>query len=356
MENEELNMEELMNEAIKDETQRAYASSGNVIVSVEHVSKYYVSSWNRLKRDLFKKEVKQVKALDDVSLEVKEGEIFGLLGANGSGKTTLIKLLCNLIAKDGGKITVLGRDTEQDRDYLKDVGAIVEAPTMFKNMTGRENLRYFASLTGGLPEQRIDDILNLVGLRDRADTKFSTYSLGMQQRLGIAQAIMTNPKLLILDEPINGLDPDGIMQMRELFQKLVNTYGTTIVISSHILAEMQEICDRVAILVTGKIVAVKELHELMDSTQKEIAKIMCDKPNDAFDVISKIKDVEVKLVDGTVYVRCVNDKIAEINKALVKKDVAIYSITIKKRSLEDLYKELAKWRDLGIFLKQNFTS
>ena len=344
MENEELNVEQstINTFGIEDSPIDNRFVSNTDIVSVEHLTKCYVSPLNKIKRDLLKKEVKQVKALDDVSLSVKEGEIFGLLGANGSGKTTLIKLLCGLISKDTGKISIFGKNIENDRSYLKEVGAIVEAPSMFKNMTGRENLRYFASLSGGLPEQRIDDILTLVGLKDRADTKFATYSLGMQQRLGIAQAIMSNPKLLILDEPINGLDPDGIMQMRDLFKKLCKTYGTTIIISSHILSEMQELCDRVAILVTGRLVAVKELHEIVSSTQKEIAKIMINKPQEAFDVISTIEDVEVKLVDGVIYVRCVNEKIAEINKALVTKDIAIYSVTIKKRTLEDIYKELAK--------------
>ena len=352
MENEELNLEKEQNEsfntstldeAIKDDAKKIDYFFGTTIVEVNNLSKCFVSPINKIKRDYFHKEVKQVKALDDVSLEVKEGEIFGLLGANGSGKTTLIKLLCGLISKDSGQIKIFGKDIQNDREYLKDVGAIVEAPTMFKNLTGRENLRYFASLTGKLPEQRIDDILNLVGLSDRADTKFATYSLGMQQRLGIAQAIMTNPKLLILDEPINGLDPDGIMQMRELFQKLSKTYGTTIIISSHILNEMQELCDRVAILVTGKIVAIKELNEIVSTTQKEIAKIMCDKPQEAYDIISTLDEVEVKLVNDAVYVRCVNDKIALINKSLIKKDINIYSVTIKERTLEDIYKELAKW-------------
>ena len=351
MKNEEFNLENQTNEnfgassldeAIKDDTKKADCSFGATIVEVNNLSKYYVSPIDKIKRDYFKKEVKQVKALDDVSLEVKEGEIFGLLGANGSGKTTLIKLLCGLILKDKGEIKIFGNNIEKDRTYLKDVGAIVEAPTMFKNLTGRENLRYFASLSGKLPEQRIDDILNLVGLSDRADTKFATYSLGMQQRLGIAQAIMANPKLLILDEPINGLDPEGIAQMRALFQKLSKTYGTTIIISSHILSEMQELCDRVAILVSGKIVAIKDLNEIVSTTQKEIAKIMCDKPQEAFDIISTLEDVEVKLVNDAVYVRCINEKIALINKSLIKKDINVYSVTIKKRTLEDIYKELAK--------------
>ena len=315
--------------------------SDEVVVSMENVSKVYISAFNRIKRDYFKQDVKSVKALDEISMEVKKGEIYGLLGANGSGKTTIIKLLCGLIQADNGKICVLGKDVAKTREYLQEVGAIVEAPTMFKNLTGRENLRYFASLSGGLHEQRIQDILDLVGLTDRADSKFGTYSLGMQQRLGIAQAIMSNPKLLILDEPINGLDPDGIIQMRELMHKLNETYGTTIIISSHILSEMQELCDRVAILVKGKIVAVKSLKEVSNTQQKEIAKIDCSDPEKALPLIEKIEDVEVKMVNGAIYIKCEADKIALVNKTLIKNNIDIYGINIRKRTLEDIYKELA---------------
>ena len=341
MKDEKVFVEDSLEQAIQQDIPDKKVISDEVIVSMKDVSKIYISSINKIKRDYFKQNPPSVKALDSVSLEVKKGEIFGLLGANGSGKTTIIKLLCGLISKDGGEIKVLGSDVSLTREYLKDVGAIVEAPTMFKNMTGRENLRYFASLSGGVHEQRIQDILTLVGLKDRADSKFGTYSLGMQQRLGIAQAIMSNPKLLILDEPINGLDPDGIIQMRELLQKLCRTYGTTIIISSHILSEMQELCDRVAILVSGKIVAVKTLNELSETNQKEIAKIDCSDANKAFELISKIEGVEVRLVNGSIYIRCDGPKIAEVNKTLVNADINIFGITIKKRTLEDMYKELA---------------
>ncbi len=328
----------IANDTMKDERQL----SDEIIVSMKNVSKIYISSLNKIKKDVFKQQdVKSVKALDEVSMEVKKGEIFGLLGANGSGKTTIIKLLCGLIRDDGGKIQVLGSDVTQTREYLREVGAIVEAPSMFKDLTGRENLRYFASLSGGLQEQRIQDILDLVGLKDRADSKFGTYSLGMQQRLGIAQAIMTNPKLLILDEPINGLDPDGIMQMRDLLRKLNTTYGTTILISSHILSEMQELCDRVAFLVKGKIVAVKSLKEVDNNQQKEIAKIDCSDPQKAYELIKDIKDVEVKLVNGAIYIKCEFDNIALVNKTLVKKNIDVFGLNVRKRTLEDIYKELA---------------
>jgi len=315
--------------------------NNEIIVRLDNVTKTYISTSNKIKRDLFKKPAKFVTALDNVSLEVKSGEIFGLLGANGSGKTTIIKLLCSLINKDSGKIEIFSKNISQSRDYLKDVGAIVEAPSMFKNLTGRENLRYFAALSGLHSEERINDILNIVGLKDRADTLFGTYSLGMQQRLGIAQAIMTNPKLLILDEPINGLDPDGIIQMRELMLKLNKTYGTTIIISSHILSEMQELCDRVAILVSGKIVAIKDLKEVVSAEQKIIAKIECSNVEKAFEIISAIDGVEVRNVNGVIYVRCINDNLALVNKTLIKNDINVYGIVIKKRTLEDIYKELA---------------
>ncbi len=348
MENIEINQNEErapvldeLESAIESEKKEEKVISNNIVISMQNVTKSYITPFEKIKRDYLKQQAKAVKALDDVSLEVKEGEIFGLLGANGSGKTTIIKLLCGLIQKDNGQITVLGSNVEKDRSYLKDVGAIVEAPTMFKNMTGRENLRYFADLTGSLPEERINDILNLVGLKDRADSLFQTYSLGMQQRLGIAQAIMTNPKLLILDEPINGLDPDGIIQMRELFKKLNEKYGTTILISSHILSEMQELCDRVAILVSGKIVAVKSLKEIDNAQQKIIARIECDNPQKAFELIQKLEDIEVKLVNNYVYIRCENEKIALVNKTLVQNEINIFGVTIKKRTLEDIYKELA---------------
>ena len=341
MTDEKVTKEDVFSEAISQDIPDVKPVYDEVIVSMKDVSKIYISSLNKFKRDYLKQQTPSVKALDGISMEVKKGEIFGLLGANGSGKTTIIKLLCGLIGKDSGQITVLGSDVSLTREYLKDVGAIVEAPTMFKNMTGRENLRYFASLSGGLHEQRIQDILTLVGLKDRADSKFGTYSLGMQQRLGIAQAIMSNPKLLILDEPINGLDPDGIIQIRELLQKLSRTYGTTIIISSHILSEMQELCDRVAILVSGKIVAVKTLSELNDANQLEIAKIDCSDAQKAYEIISKLEGVEVRLVNGSIYIRCESVKIAAVNKALVNGDINIFGITLKKRTLEDIYKELA---------------
>ena len=173
-------------------------------------------------------------------------------------------------------------------------------------------------------------------------SKFSTYSLGMKQRLGIAQAIMHNPKLLVLDEPINGLDPDGIIQVRDLLKKIRDSFGTTIIISSHILSELDALCDRVAILEKGHVVTVQSLEELegqMDG--KSVAKIECDNPEKAYEILSQ-EDLEVRNVDGIIYVRFAGDKMAEINKKLVLADILVKSIAVKKRTLEDVYKELMK--------------
>lgn len=312
----------------------------NPIIEFRNVTKIYNSSlFQKLKKGS-----KEIKAVEDVSFVVREGDIYGLLGANGSGKTTIIKLICGLIKKDCGEIKVFGKNIETNlTEVLKDIGALVESPTMFKEMTGLENLQYFAMLHGNISQQRILDIIELVGLTDRKDSKFSTYSLGMKQRLGIAQAIMSNPKLLILDEPVNGLDPGGIIQMRDLFKKIRDNYGTTILISSHILSEMQALCDKVAILNKGHIVVEKTLDEIENQENGyTIAKIECSDPTLAASVIEQMGDVEVKIVDNFVYIKFKGDRMAEINKELVLKDISVTSLSIRKRTLEDVYKELMK--------------
>lgn len=202
-------------------------------------------------------------AVDGLNLEVLRGEIFGFLGPNGAGKTTTIRMILGLIAPTAGGAEILGRDLVAHRaEALPRVGALVETPALYHYMSGRDNLRAIGAVLGGAPETRIDAVLELVGLGLRARDRVKTYSLGMKQRLGVAMALLQDPDLLVLDEPANGLDPAGIVEMRDLMRRLA-AEGKTIFISSHVLSEVRQICTRVAILNLGRLVTETTVDELV---------------------------------------------------------------------------------------------
>jgi ABC-2 type transport system ATP-binding protein len=205
-------------------------------------------------------------ALDGLDLSVDEGGVFGFLGPNGSGKTTTIRLLLGLVYSDGGTMRVLGRRMPDDLPRVIGlVGALVETPTFFPGFSGRRNLQLLARVAG-LPEKRIDEVLDLVSLRDRASDRVKGYSMGMRQRLGIAAALLKRPRLLILDEPSNGLDPAGIREVRELLRRLGNS-GTSVFVSSHLLAEVEQVCDRVAIINRGRLVTSGSVTDVVQSAR-----------------------------------------------------------------------------------------
>ena len=201
--------------------------------------------------------------VNNLNLEVNRGEIMGFLGPNGAGKTTTIRMALGLIAPTAGSVEILGQDVDSHgARILPRVGALVETPALYLYMSGRNNLRAVASVLGGVPASRIDAVLELVGLRYRQKDRVRTYSLGMKQRLGVAMALLQDPDLLILDEPANGLDPAGIVEMRDLMHRLTSE-GKTVFISSHLLPEVQQICTRVAIINLGKLVKVSTIEELI---------------------------------------------------------------------------------------------
>jgi ABC-2 type transport system ATP-binding protein len=201
-------------------------------------------------------------AVDNLNLDVRRGEIFGFLGPNGAGKTTTIRMALGLIAPTGGSVEVLGQDIGQHlEEVLPQVGALVETPALYTYMSGRANLLTMATALGGIPEGHIDTILDVVGLRERQKDRVRTYSLGMKQRLGVGMALLHNPDLLMLDEPANGLDPAGIVEIRDLMRALA-AQGKTIFISSHVLTEVQQICTRVAIINNGRLVTESTVEEL----------------------------------------------------------------------------------------------
>ncbi|HLV99487.1 MAG TPA: ABC transporter ATP-binding protein [Ktedonobacterales bacterium] len=211
--------------------------------------------------DLYKRYGQRL-AVKALNLEVRRGEIFGFLGPNGAGKTTTIRMMLGLITPTAGRVEVLGQDiAEQKARVLPRVGALIETPALHLYMSGRNNLRAMGAILGGVAPGRIDAVLDMVGLRERQHDRVKTYSLGMKQRLGVAIALLNDPDLLILDEPANGLDPAGIVEMRDLMRRLV-AEGKTIFLSSHVLTEVQQICTRVAIINLGQLVTESTIEGL----------------------------------------------------------------------------------------------
>ncbi|MBY0203433.1 ABC transporter ATP-binding protein [Paenibacillus cucumis (ex Kampfer et al. 2016)] len=222
------------------------------VLSVQHLKKKIGRKW----------------IIKDVTFDVKPGEIFGFLGPNGAGKTTTIRMLVDLIKPTEGKISVCGYDVNRDPERaLKYVGSIVENPEVYTYLTGWENLEHFARMQPGVDHDRIQEVVNIVRLDQRIHDKVRTYSLGMRQRLGIAQALLGRPRLLILDEPTNGLDPKGIKELREFIKQLASE-GMAVFVSSHLLSEIQLLCDRVAIISTGRVLAVGGVNELIEDHSK----------------------------------------------------------------------------------------
>lgn len=314
-------------------------ATGTPYLSVRGVTKVFRKGFSRLV-----KKGDGIIALDDVSLEIGKGEIFGLLGPNGAGKSTLIKVITGLVIPDGGNVTLDGLDFKRDKEkFMEKVGAQIETPVFFNKQSGLWNLKYLADLQGGLPERRIKDIVELVGLSERIKSRVGTYSMGMRQRLGIAQAIMHKPELLVLDEPINGLDPDGIAEVRELIRRLRDEYGTTVLFSSHILGEMQTLCDRVAFLSRGRLVAVKTKEEIERGLgETAILSVVCDEPNRAAALITETFGYRTKVQGTTLYVEVKGGNTADINKALIENGISVVSFNVNKRTLEEMYKELTK--------------
>ena len=225
------------------------------------------------------------KALDGLDLLVEQGGVHGFLGPNGSGKTTTIRMLLGLVGSDGGQLRLFGRPVPECLpEVAPHVGALVETPLFFPSFTGRLNLRVLADVAG-MPSSRVEEVLEIVGLRDRADDRFKGYSLGMKQRLGIAAALLKAPRLLILDEPSNGLDPAGIREVRELLRRLGADGHTTVFLSSHLLGEVQQVCDHVTILARGRRVAHGPVSDVLAAAANGDVRLRVPDPMAAHDVL-----------------------------------------------------------------------
>lgn len=292
------------------------------------------------------------KIIKGVTFEVKEGEIFGFLGANGAGKTTTIRMLVGLIKPDSGNITIMGHDIQKDLvKALRQVGAIVENPDLYKDLTGRENLKVFARMYGNVSKEKIEEVIDTIGLKERIDDKVKKYSLGMKQRLGLGQALLCSPKLLILDEPTNGLDPVGIYEFRNIVRKLARENNTAVFISSHILAEIEQICDRVAFVQSGTISAVEELSNLTKEDTLDRISIVTherDKCKKELTKLPFVHDIEER--DRDILLTVDKDSLTNIMEKILEKKIYIEGIQKTHDNLEERFMKMVEGgkEDVGL--------
>lgn len=278
-------------------------------------------------------------AVKDLDLEVRRGEVFGFLGPNGAGKTTTIRMCLGLIRPTSGRALVLGRDVRRfGAEVLPRVGALIESPALYGYMSGRNNLLCFADALCGVPNSRIDELLELMDLRDRQRDLVRTYSLGMKQRLGLAVAMLHDPELFILDEPANGLDPAGIVEMRNLLRRLAAT-GKTVFVSSHVLGEVQQTCDRVAILNLGALVRVAPVAELVKGSGEFEVRVA-----NPVETLAAIRRESwgngARVVDGIIFTSSPSGRGRELNEFLVRAGCAPDSVTERAEELEGVFLRL----------------
>ncbi|MEH7401494.1 MULTISPECIES: ABC transporter ATP-binding protein [Bacillaceae] len=294
-----------------------------------------------LKLEGVTKGIKGKVLVDNVSFEVYEGEVFGFLGPNGAGKTTTIRMLVGLIKPSKGTIEIAGYPVKTHfKEAMQQIGCIVENPELYGYLTGWENLNQFARMLGIKDDKKISEVVNLVKLTDRIHEKVKTYSLGMKQRLGIAQALLGGPKLLILDEPTNGLDPAGIRELREFIHMLVKEQNISVFISSHLLSEIEMICDRVGIINKGKMIRVSTVKELVKEAAERVEWRVSpiQKGLDILKKDSTIQDIIIK--DELILCRMSPLNINEVIQQFVAEDVQVNGVKTMSETLEDLFMEM----------------
>ena len=278
-------------------------------------------------------------AVDRLDLEIGHAELFGFLGPNGAGKTTTIRMALGLIAPTSGAVEILGHDVRKHRaEVLPQVGALVESPALYGYLSGRDNLRAFGDLLGGVSRRRIDEVLEIVALKGRERDRVKTYSMGMKQRLGLAIALLNDPELLILDEPANGLDPAGIVEMRDLLRGLVAA-GKTVFISSHVLSEVQQICTRVAIINHGKLIRVATVSDLVQAPGEYEVKV--DSPVELLAALRlQTWASNARAEDGYVVTSAPEGRGGDLIKFLVENGHNPDSVSPRHRDLEDIFLSL----------------
>jgi len=279
-------------------------------------------------------------AVDKLSLHVERGDIYGFLGPNGAGKSTTLRMLLGLIRPSAGRIEFPVQGIRWD--YLRarsTIGAIIETPAFYENFSARRNLQLLASLSGGVASKRVDEVLDIVGLKDRAREPVRVFSYGMRQRLGIAQALLPTPQLIVLDEPTNGLDPQGIQQTRQLIRRLRDELKLTILLSSHLLAEVEQLCNRVGIINEGRLLYEGEPSALVAPTTR--FKLKVDQTEPTVDLLAKDPAVTVSRNGAAyLYVDADAEHIGDVNALLVSHGIKVYELTPAQETLEEAFLRL----------------
>ena len=281
-------------------------------------------------------------AVDRLTIRVERRDIYGFLGPNAAGKSTTLRMLLGLVRPTSGmvKFPVHASNWEYLRARWR-IGAIIETPAFYENLSGRRNLQLLASLSGGVQTKRVDEVLEIVDLRDRARDPVRVYSYGMRQRLGIAQALLPTPELIILDEPTNGLDPEGIQQTRTLIRRLRDEFRLTVLLSSHLLTEIEQLCNRVGIIHEGRLIYEGGPEALVRPTN--IYNVRVDNLSGAFELLTKEPDVKVSR-NGSSFLRIDADaeRISAVNALLVAKGIKVYELSPTQESLEEAFLRLTK--------------
>jgi ABC-2 type transport system ATP-binding protein len=292
------------------------------------------------------KVIKGRTIIDNISFKVNKGEVFGFLGPNGAGKTTTIRMIVGLMGITSGDIIIGGSSIKTDfENAVGHVGAIVENPEMYKFLTGYQNLVHYARMVKGITKEKIAETVELVGLSERIHDKVKTYSLGMRQRLGLAQCLLHDPEVLILDEPTNGLDPAGIREIRDYVRQLAREKNMAVIVSSHLLSEMEMMCDRIGIIQNGQLIDVQLVQEFVQSTETTYELEVVPSDHALLIVQEHYPSIRATRSRNGISVELSKEEIPKLVKAFVAEDIQVYGIKEVAKTLEDRFLEVTSEKE-----------
>lgn len=288
-----------------------------------------------------RKQIGKKEIIKGLSFTINKGEVFGLIGPNGAGKTTTIRMMVGLMKISEGDVHILGKSIKSDfKGAIREVGAIVENPELYPFLTGAQNLKQYARMIPDITQERIDEAVKLVGLEKAMNEKVGRYSLGMRQRIGIAQALLHKPSILILDEPTNGLDPAGIREIRQYIRKLATEHGVAVIISSHLLSEIELMCDRIGVIKNGELVAIQAVKENTPAGEQQLLQAEMEAaPIEKARQIINSKTPAVQ-ANNKISFQIEKEDIPALISSLVEQNVLIYEVSVTKATLEDKFFDL----------------